>query len=244
MSCCRGAAGASRPRCRCSRWRSASSLSPSMLAWSVLRALWRTPERIRRSRRERRHARGRHAITHGLLAIGHGDSAAARRHADVARRHAAQRSAGAVAACAIGAARRRPRRRATRVPRHGRTRGHAAARPARTVHRSAARRRSGRRGDDRGGSAEARAGIDLGVAGGARIPLRQGRLERRADDPRQQSVIRPDRQGGVSASARRAADGARAGTGKCRSRPVARERDGSGQARADPGAGRGAGEQI
>ena len=61
----------------------------AMLAWSILRALWRTPERIRRHRRERRHARGRHAITHGLLAIGHGDSAAARAHADVARRHAA-----------------------------------------------------------------------------------------------------------------------------------------------------------
>jgi HemY protein len=60
-----------------------------MLAWSMLRALWRMPERVRRGRRERRHARGRHAITHGLLAIGHGDSTAARRHADVARRHAA-----------------------------------------------------------------------------------------------------------------------------------------------------------
>ena len=61
----------------------------AMLAWSILRALWRTPGKIRRSRRERRQARGRHAITHGLLAIGHGDAAAARAHADVARRHAA-----------------------------------------------------------------------------------------------------------------------------------------------------------
>jgi HemY protein len=61
----------------------------AMLAWSMLRALWRTPEKIRRGRRERRHARGRHAITRGLLAIGHGDSAAARLHADVARRDAA-----------------------------------------------------------------------------------------------------------------------------------------------------------
>ena len=60
----------------------------AMLAWSILRGLWRTPQRIKRARRERRHARGRHAITHGLLAIGHGDSAAARMHADVARRHA------------------------------------------------------------------------------------------------------------------------------------------------------------
>jgi len=61
----------------------------AMLAWSILRALWRTPKRIKRARRERRHARGRHAITHGLLAIGHGDSTAARAHAVVARKHAA-----------------------------------------------------------------------------------------------------------------------------------------------------------
>src|ERR1700676_1832105 len=61
----------------------------AVLAWGSLRALWRTPHRIRHARRERRHARGRHAITHGLLAIGHGDSTAPRLHADVARRHAA-----------------------------------------------------------------------------------------------------------------------------------------------------------
>ena len=54
----------------------------------------------------------------------------------------------------------------------------------------------------------------------------------------------PDRQAGLSAPARRAADGARAGTGNCRSRPVARQRDGSGQAGADAGAGRGARQQI
>jgi HemY protein len=62
----------------------------AMLAWSIVRGLWRMPEKIKRSRRERRHARGRHAITHGLLAIGHGDATAARGHADVARKHAAQ----------------------------------------------------------------------------------------------------------------------------------------------------------
>jgi HemY protein len=60
-----------------------------MLAWTIVRGIWRTPGRLKRSRRERRLARGRHAITHGLLAIGHGDSAAARAHAEVARRHAA-----------------------------------------------------------------------------------------------------------------------------------------------------------
>jgi HemY protein len=61
----------------------------AIFAWTILLNLWRLPEGMRRSRRERRHARGRHAITQGLLAIGHGDSASARAHADVARRHAA-----------------------------------------------------------------------------------------------------------------------------------------------------------
>ena len=75
-------------RCRNSRCCSASSIVAAIAAWSLLRALWRTPEKIRRARRERRHARGRHAITHGLLAIGHGDAAAARAHAEVARKHA------------------------------------------------------------------------------------------------------------------------------------------------------------
>lgn len=62
----------------------------AMLAWAIVRALWRTPDRIRRGNRERRHARGRHAITHGLIAIGTGDAVAARRHAQVARRDAQQ----------------------------------------------------------------------------------------------------------------------------------------------------------
>jgi HemY protein len=62
----------------------------AVMLWAILHGLWRTPERLRRNRREKRHARGRHAITQGLLAIGHGDSSAARAHAEVARRHAAQ----------------------------------------------------------------------------------------------------------------------------------------------------------
>jgi HemY protein len=66
-----------------------SAVVAAMLAWSIVWALWRVPEKIRKARHERRHARGRNAITQGLLAIGHGDSAAARLHADVARRHAA-----------------------------------------------------------------------------------------------------------------------------------------------------------
>jgi HemY protein len=61
----------------------------AMMLWAILRGLWRTPARMRKSRRERRQARGRHAITQGLLAIGHGDSSAARMHAEAARKHAA-----------------------------------------------------------------------------------------------------------------------------------------------------------
>ena len=61
----------------------------AMMLWAILRGLWRTPDRMRRSRRERRQARGRHAITQGLLAIGHGDFSAARIHAEAARKHAA-----------------------------------------------------------------------------------------------------------------------------------------------------------
>jgi len=60
----------------------------AMLVWTLVRALWRAPERLRHGHRERRHARGRHAITHGLLAIGTGDAIAARRHAHIARRDA------------------------------------------------------------------------------------------------------------------------------------------------------------
>ena len=133
------------------------------------------------------------------------------------------RSAGAAAARAIGAARWRPRRRAARLPRHGRARGYAAAGPARSVHRGAARRRSGRRRHGRRGGAETGAVVDLGLARRARLPLRQGRLGRRADDPRQQSLLRADRQGDLSPPARRAADRARAGAGEGRSRPVARK---------------------
>jgi HemY protein len=61
----------------------------AMMMWAILRGVWRTPARMRKSRRERRQARGRHAITQGLLAIGHGDSTAARIHAEAARKHAA-----------------------------------------------------------------------------------------------------------------------------------------------------------
>ncbi|MDO8978860.1 MAG: heme biosynthesis HemY N-terminal domain-containing protein [Afipia sp.] len=62
----------------------------AMLVWAIIRSFLRTPERLRRLRRERRQAKGRNAITQGLLAIGTGDHFAARRHADVAKRLAHQ----------------------------------------------------------------------------------------------------------------------------------------------------------
>lgn len=58
----------------------------AMTLWAILRTAWRTPERMRRGRRERRQVRGRNAVTQGLLAIGQGDSTAARVHAETARK--------------------------------------------------------------------------------------------------------------------------------------------------------------
>ena len=155
-----------------------------------------------------------------------------------------RRSAGVAAACAGGPDARRPHRRATRLPRHGAAQGYAAAGPARIVHRGAARRRCRGRRRHRRGGAEAVAGGAVGVACGARLPLRPGRLGGRAVDSRQQSRRRPDRQGAVSPPARGAADRAGAGAGGHRARPGAPQRAGSGAPGADAGAGGGAGRQI
>ena len=137
----------------------------AMLAWSILRALWRLPEKIRKARHERRQARGRHAITQGLLAIGHGDSAAARLHADMARRHAA----GDPLTLLLHAqsAQLDGNRDAAREAFHAMAdaRGYKAVGPARIVHRGAARRRCRCRGRDRGRGAEDLAVVDLGLAG-------------------------------------------------------------------------------
>ena len=68
----------------------ALTIIAAMMLWALIRGFLRTPERIRRLRRERRQARGRNAITQGLIAIGTGDHFAARHHADVAKRLAHQ----------------------------------------------------------------------------------------------------------------------------------------------------------
>ena len=140
-------------------------------------------------RRERRQARGRHAITQGLLAIGHGDAAAARLHADAARRHAAHDPLALLL-------------HAQSAQLDGDREG------ARRAFRAMAEREDTRlfglrglfieaqRADDPVGAVmiaeealKLRAGLDLGVACRAGIPLRQGRLERRAGHPRQQSRL-------------------------------------------------------
>ena len=195
----------------------------AMMLWAILRGLWRTPERLRRSRRERRHARGRHAITQGLLAIGHGDSTAARVHAETARKHAAHDPLALLLhaqSAQLDGDREGAQRAFRAMAEREDTRLLGSARP---VHRGAARRRSGRRRHGRRGSAETVALVVMGLARGARLLLRQGRLGRRAEDPRQQSIRRADRQGDLSPAARRAADRARAGASKrsiatCRAR--------------------------
>ena len=215
-----------------------------MLLWSILRALWRTPEKIRRAA-----ASGvtRAAATPSPTACSRSAMAMPPPPAPMPMSRASTPATIRWRCCCT-----RNRRSST------------ATAPARSAaFRAMAEREDTRllglrglfieaqraddpvcRRDDRGRGAEACARLDLGLACGARIPLRQGRLERRAGDPREQSRLRPDRQGDLSAPARRAADGARAGTGKARPRSVARQRDGGGQARADAGAGRGARQQI
>ncbi len=216
----------------------------AMLAWAILRGLWRTPERLRHRRRERRQARGRHAITQGLLAIGHGDSSAARLHADVARRHAAQDPLALLL-------------HAQSAQLDGDRAGAGAA------FRAMAEREDTRLLGLRGLFIEAQRADDPVAA----VMLAEEALKlapastwashavlgfrcAKGDWAGALTILDNNLASGlidkadVSPSARRAVDGARAGTGKCRPRFVARQRDGSHQTCADAGAGRGAGQQV
>ena len=58
----------------------------AVILWSLIRVVWKSPHRIRRTLRERRRARGHSAISRGLIAIGAGDLGAARRFAGEAGR--------------------------------------------------------------------------------------------------------------------------------------------------------------
>jgi HemY protein len=58
----------------------------AILAWSMLRALLRTPARLRLARQARRGRRGYLALSRGLIAVGSGDARSARKFADEAGR--------------------------------------------------------------------------------------------------------------------------------------------------------------
>ena len=155
-------------------------VAAAVLAWAVIRAIWRTPAKLRRRRREKLLARGRHAITHGLLAIGHGDSHAARAHAEIARRHAAHDPL-ALLLHAQSAQLDGDRAGAQRAFRAMAEREDTRLLGLRGLfRRSATRRRFGRCHCYRRRSIETCTGIDLGVAGDSGFSLRQRRLERRA----------------------------------------------------------------
>ena len=202
------------------------------------------PDRIRRGRRERRQARGRHAITHGLLAIGHGDSTAARAHAEVARRHAAHDPLALLL-------------HAQSAQLDGDRAG------AQRAFRAMAEREDTRLLGLRGLFIEAQRADDPVAA----VMIAEEALKLAPSSTWASHAVlgfrcaKGDWSGalaildnnlaagliektGLSAAARRAADGARAGAGNCRPRPLARQRNGSGEARADADPGRGARQQI
>ncbi|MBN9604533.1 MAG: heme biosynthesis protein HemY [Afipia felis] len=58
----------------------------AMLVWTIVRAFWKAPARLRRRRHEKRQAKARHAITQGLIAVGTGDALIAHRHVGTAKR--------------------------------------------------------------------------------------------------------------------------------------------------------------
>jgi HemY protein len=58
----------------------------AIVAWSVLRGLWRSPARVASALRDRRTARGQRALVRGLIAVGSGDVRNARRHAEEVRK--------------------------------------------------------------------------------------------------------------------------------------------------------------
>ena len=129
----------------------------------------------------------------------------------------AERAAHLAAERAGGAARRRPRRGRRHLPADGGPRRHQGARPARPVRRGAAAQRPRRRAVLCRGGRQAGRGPALGRAGGAGIPLRRRRLERRAHPARAQHEERADRQDRLQAPARGAAHraGARGRRRRC-----------------------------
>jgi HemY protein len=58
----------------------------ALIAWSLLRAFWRTPAALARYLNRRRQQRGLDALTGGIIAVGAGDRALATRYAALARK--------------------------------------------------------------------------------------------------------------------------------------------------------------
>jgi HemY protein len=216
----------------------------AMMLWSILRGLWRTPERMRRGRRERRQARGRHAITQGLLAIGHGDSSAARMHAEAARRHAAHDPL-ALLLHAQSAQLDGDREGAQRA-----FRAMAEREDTRLLGLRGLFIEAQRADDPVAAVMVAEEALKLSPSSSWASHAVLGFCCAKGDWAGALKILDNNQSAGLidkatyRRQARRAADGARAGARKGRSRSGARERDGSGQAGADLGAGRGAGEQV
>ena len=162
----------------------------AMLLWSILRGLWRAPERVRRGA-ARAASRARPARHHPRTARGRPRRCrAARAHADVAQRHAADDPL-ALLLHAQSAQLDGDRDGAQRAFRAMAERKDTRLLGLRGLFIEA------QRADDPVAAVaiaeealKTRAVVDLGVARGAGIPLRQGRLDRRAGDPRQQSRMR------------------------------------------------------
>ncbi len=57
-----------------------------VLLWSIVRGLWRSPQKMTATMRNRREGRSQRAIMHGLIAVGAGDVRAAQRYAEEARK--------------------------------------------------------------------------------------------------------------------------------------------------------------
>lgn len=66
----------------------AGAVVAAMVVWSLVRGVWRLPQRVKHVRHRHRADKGRKAIAHGLIAIGTGDANAARKQAQLARRFA------------------------------------------------------------------------------------------------------------------------------------------------------------
>ena len=60
----------------------------AVMLWSLVRAIWRSPDTLARYLSIRRGVRGYLAVSQGLIAVGSGDARTARKYAEEAGRHA------------------------------------------------------------------------------------------------------------------------------------------------------------